>query len=471
MLDKALLERFAAIVGPANALTPDKADLTHYTQENRLIFHGVTPLVLRPANTDEVAAIMRLADETGTAIVPQGGHTGHTAGGAPDESGTQIVVSLERMNRMREIDLAGNTITVEAGMVLQAVQEIAAENERLFPVSLASQGSCQIGGNISSNAGGTGVIAHGNMREQVLGLEVVTPNGEVWDGLRKLRKDNTGYSLRNLFIGAEGTLGIVTAAVLKLSPKPKGREVGFVAVASPQQALDLLNLALGQAGTALTAFELIHRRPLEFALTHAPGSRDPFSERHEWYVLAEISSGRSAEDARGLAEAIFMKALESEMAVDVVLAESLAQQAAFWKLREDMAVAQQYEGGSIKHDISVPVHLIPEFLDRAGAIIASELPEARVVAFGHMGDGNLHYNISQPVDGDREAFLARRDEINDKVYALAVALGGSISAEHGIGRLKRERMAATKSPVEMAMMRAIKNALDPKGIMNPGKVV
>ena len=469
--DTQLLERFAAIIGEANALTPDKTDLTHYTQENRNIYHGVTPLVLRPANAQEVSAIMRLADETGTAIVPQGGHTGHAAGGAPDESGTQVVVSLERMNRLREIDVQGNTITVEAGMVLQTVQEIAAENDRLFPVSLASQGSCQIGGNISSNAGGTGVIAHGNMREQVLGLEVVLPNGDVWEGLRKLRKDNTGYSLRNLFIGAEGTLGIVTAAVLKLSPKPKGREVAFATVTSPQHALDLLNLALGEAGSALTAFELIHRTPLEFALTHAPGSRDPFPEPHEWYVLAEISSGRSAEDARALAEAIFGQALEDEVAVDVVLAENLAQQAAFWKLREDMAVAQTKEGGSIKHDISVPVHLIPEFLEKAGAIIAAEMPDARIVAFGHMGDGNLHYNITQPKDGDGQTFLARRDEINDKVYALGLSLGGSISAEHGIGRLKRERMAAAKSPVEMAMMRTIKAALDPRGIMNPGKVV
>ena len=469
--DRQLLERFSAIVGSSNAIRAEDADLTHYTQENRHIFHGVTPLVLRPGSTEEVSAIMRLAFETGTAIVPQGGHTGHAGGGAPDDSNTQIVVTMERMNRLRAIDIAGNTMTVEAGMVLQQVQETAASHDRLFPLSLASQGSCQIGGNISTNAGGTGVIAYGNTRDLVLGLEAVLPSGDVWNGLRKLRKDNTGYSLKNLFIGAEGTLGIVTAAVLKLFPRPKGREVAFAAVVSPHQALGLLNLALGAAGSGLTAFELIHRRPMEFALEHAPGSRDPFGERHEWYVLAEISSGRSAGDARALAETIFGEALEADLALDAVLAESLAQQTAFWKLREDMAVAQTREGGSIKNDISVPVHLIPEFLDKAAVIVAQELPGARIVAFGHMGDGNLHYNISQPKDGDTAAFLARRTDINDAINALVISLDGSISAEHGIGRLKREVMAATKSSVEMAMMRAVKTALDPTGIMNPGKVV
>ena len=469
--DRALLDRFADVVGPTNALFAVDNDLTHYTQENRNIFHGVTPLVLRPGTTQEVSAIMRLACETGTAIVPQGGHTGHAAGGAPDESGSQIVVSLERMKALRAVDPTGNTMTVEAGMVLQDVQRIAADHDRLFPLSLASQGSCQIGGNISSNAGGVAVLAYGNTRDLVLGLEVVLPNGDIWNGLRKLRKDNTGYSLKNLFIGAEGTLGIVTAAVLKLFAQPAGREVAFVALESPRQALDLFNLAQSRAATALTAFELIHRRPLDFALAHAPGSRDPFAERHEWYVLAEISSGRSAEDARELAETILGEALETGHASDVVLGESLTQRDTFWKLREDMAVAQTKEGGSIKNDISVPVHLIPEFLEKANAIIAREMPDARIVAFGHMGDGNLHYNISQPKDGDTHAFLARREEINHLVNEVVLSLDGSISAEHGIGRLKRDLLAATKSPVEMEMMRAIKKALDPTGIMNPGKVV
>ncbi|MEC9342772.1 MAG: FAD-binding oxidoreductase [Pseudomonadota bacterium] len=469
--DLELLERFAAIVGTANALWPGETDLTPYTQENRHIFEGRTPLVLRPGNTQEVAAIMRLAFETGTAVVPQGGHTGHAGGGAPDDSGGQIVVVLTRMNRLREVDLAGSTMTVEAGMVLQQAQEIADRHDRLFPLALGSQGSCQIGGNISTNAGGTGVIAHGNMREQVIGLEVVLPNGEVWNGLRKLRKDNTGYALKQLFIGAEGTLGIVTAAVLRLLPKPKGREVAYVAVESPRKALDLLNLAQGQAGPALTAFELIHRTPMTFALKHGTGARDPFGAVHDWYVLAEISSGRSAGDARALAESIFGEALEGGLALDVVLAENLGQQAAFWKLREDMVTAQPHEGGSIKNDISVPVHLIPEFLEQAGLAVAAAMPDARIVAFGHMGDGNLHYNISQPEGGDARAFLARREEINALVNTIVLSLDGSISAEHGIGRLKRDLLAATKSPVEMAMMRAVKQALDPTGIMNPGKVV
>ncbi len=469
--DRALLARFADIVGPTNALFAVDNDLTHYTQENRNIVHGVTPLVLRPGTTEEVSAIMRLAFETETPIVPQGGNTGHAAGGVPDESDSQIVISMERMKALREIDPTGNTMTVEAGMVLQDAQRIAAEHDRLFPLSLASQGSCQIGGNISSNAGGVAVLAYGNTRDLVLGLEVVLPNGGVWNGLRKLRKDNTGYSLKNLFIGAEGTLGIVTAAVLKLFAQPAGREVAFIALESPRHALDLFNLAQTRAATALTAFELIHRRPLDFVLEHAPGARDPFPERHQWYVLAEITSGRSAEDARGLAETILSEALETGYAADVVLGESVAQRETLWKLREDMPGTQAREGGSVKNDISVPVHLIPEFLEKANAIMAREMPDARVVAFGHMGDGNLHYNISQPKDGDTQAFLARREEINHLVNEVVLSLDGSISAEHGIGRLKRDLLAATKSPVEMEMMRAIKKALDPTGIMNPGKVV
>jgi len=468
--DAALIERFSAIVGPGNALTPP-ADLTHYTEENRHIFTGRTPLVLRPGSTAEVAAIMALAHETGTAIVPQGGNTGHAAGGSPDETGTQVVVSLERMNKVRDIDLAGNTATVEAGMILQNLQALAASHERLFPLSLASQGSCMIGGNIGSNAGGTGVLAYGNTRELVLGLEVVLPSGDVWNGLKRLKKDNTGYSLRNLFVGSEGTLGIVTAAVVKLFPMPKGREMAFAGLASPKAALELFNLALGLAGPSLTAFELIARRPLDFLLEAMPSVRDPLPTRHDWYVLAEISSGRSAEDARELIETIFAQAIEAGYVEDAALAGSFAQGQAFWKMREDMPGAQAPQGASIKHDISVPVHLVPAFLERADALVMAAMPQARICSFGHMGDGNIHYNVSQPKGGDAKSFMARREELNDIVHALVVSLGGSISAEHGIGRLKRDMLARVKSPVEMAMMRAIKQALDPSGIMNPGKLL
>lgn len=470
MIAEKLLSDFTEIVGARNALT-EKDDLSHYLNENRNIYFGKSSLVLKPGSTQEVSRILRLANETGTEIVPQGGHTGHVGGGAPDESGEQIVVSLERMNRTREIDLSGNTITVDAGVVLQSIRDIAEENDRLFPLSLGSQGSCQIGGNISSNAGGTGVLAYGNTRELVLGVEVVLANGDIWDGLRKLKKDNTGYSLKNLFVGAEGTLGIVTGAVLKLFPAPKGREICWAAVPTSEAALELFQLAQGIAGAGLTGFELVHRTPLEFVLRNVPDSRDPLEQAHEWYVLTEISSGRSAEDARELAEMIFTQAFERELAIDAVLGESLSQRDAFWKLREDMGDAQIPEGASIKHDISVPVHLIPKFLHEAGEIVASIVPNARLCVFGHMGDGNLHYNVSQPLGGDAEEFLSLRDTVNEQVHAFLLSLGGSVSAEHGIGRLKRDLLARTKSETEMAMMRSIKQALDPKGIMNPGKIV
>lgn len=470
MTDKDLIGRFTEIVGAKNALTAQD-DLTHYTHENRHIYTGNTPLVLKPGSTQEVSAIMKLAFETGTAIVPQGGHTGHAGGGVPDESGNQIVLAAERLNRIREIDTDGNTMTVEAGVVLQTIQETADDHDRLFPLSLGSQGSCQIGGNISSNAGGTGVLAYGNTRELVLGLEAVLPNGEIWNGLRKLKKDNTGYALKHLFIGAEGTLGVVTAAVLKLFPKPRGRIVVWAGIETPVAALAVLQSALGAAGSNLTGFELIHRTPLEFVLQSMPGSRDPFGQPHEWYVLAEFSSGQSEADARELAEQVFAGALEEGLVQDAVISGSLAEFAALWKLRDDMGGAQGPQGASIKHDISVPVHCIPDFLERAGPEVKRIVPDARLCVFGHLGDGNLHYNVSQPENGDADAFLARRGEVNAAVHAIITEMDGSISAEHGIGRLKRDLLAQTKSPVELAMMRSVKQALDPGGIMNPGKVI
>ena len=470
ILDPQLVRQFSNLVGEKNALRPP-LDLSRYTVENRGIFSGVTPLVLKPGSTREVAAIVRLAAETGTALVPQGGNTGHAAGATPDMSNTQVVISMERMNAIRDIDLAGSTMTVEAGVILQTIQQKADENGLLFPLSLASQGSCQIGGNVSTNAGGTAVLAYGNTRDLLLGLEVVLPDGHIWNGLRKLKKDNAGYSLRNLFAGAEGTLGIITAVVLKLFPKPAGREVVFAGLQTPSDALALLNMAQATAGNALTTFELMPRIGLDFVLRHVDGQRDPLGEPHPWYVLAEISSGRSQQDATGLAETIFGKAIESGLVGDAVIAGSIARQRALWSIRETLPGAQKPEGGSIKHDVSVPVHAVPEFLERAGEIIGEMLPGARVCAFGHMGDGNIHYNISQPVGDDEKQFLEHRLEVNDRIHALVLAMNGSISAEHGIGQMKREMLAATKSAEELDLMRKIKAAIDPLGIMNPGKLL
>lgn len=469
-LDPALLERFSAIVGKANALGRGD-DLTRYTQENRHIFSGKTELVLRPGTSEEVAAIVRLANETRTAIVPQGGNTGHSAGAQPDESGEQVIVSLERMNRIREVDPEANTMTVEAGVILEVIQNEAERHDRLFPLALASQGSCQIGGNLSTNAGGVAVLSHGNARDLVLGLEVVTASGEIWSGLRKLKKDNTGYDLRDLFIGAEGTLGIITAAVLKLLPRPRGRVAAYAGMASPEAALSLLKHAQAFAGRTLTAFEFMPRFGLQATLAGFETLRDPLANPHEWYVLLEISSNRSEEDARTIMEEILSGAIEHGEVADAVIAQSESQRQAFWAIREWMPATQKQLGGSIKNDISVPVHRVPEFLGRAAPAVHAIDPGARIFAFGHLGDGNIHYNVSQPEGAAEDWYLTMREPINAAINALVIAMEGSISAEHGIGKLKRDLLISTKQPVELEMMRAIKRALDPNSIMNPGKVL
>jgi len=469
-LDAGLIDRFIEVVGTKNALTVED-DRTRYTEENRFIFKGVTPLVLKPGNTEEVAAIVRLANETGTAIVPQGGNTGHAAGAQPDESGDQIVVSLERMNAIREIDPQANTMVVEAGVILETLQQTADGQDRLFPLSLSSQGSCQIGGNISTNAGGVAVLSYGNTRNLVLGLEVVTAAGDIWNGLRKLKKDNTGYDLRDLFIGAEGTIGIITAATVKLFPKPKGRVAAFAGLASVSDCLALLQQAQALAGKSLTGFEFMPSIGME-SVTHAFETvRNPLAGKHDWYVLMEISSTRSEQDAMEMSESLLHDAQEARIISDAVVAQNESQRQAFWEIRELMPASQKMLGGSIKHDISVPVHLVPEFLERAEPLVHSVDPGARIFAFGHMGDGNIHYNVSQPEDAGDDWYLTKRELINDPVHQLVVAMGGSISAEHGIGKLKRDLLAETKSPVELEMMRSIKRALDPNNIMNPGKVV
>lgn len=466
----ALLARFTAILGEKNALT-DPGDIAPYLAEPRDLFHGRAAMVLRPGSTEEVSKILALATETGTPIVPQGGNTGLVGGQIPDMSGRALIVSMARMNRIREIDAASNTITAEAGVVLQRLREAADEAGRLFPLSLGAQGSCQIGGNLSSNAGGTGALVHGSARDLCLGVEVVLPTGEVLDDLRKLKKDNTGYDLKNLFIGAEGTLGIITAAVLKLVPKPKGRELAWIGLESPAAALELFLRASDRAGTALTAFELCAHNALDFVLRHREGAADPLGGAHPWYVLAEISSGRSAEDARVLMEEILADGLEAGLLRDAAVAQNLAQQAAFWLMREEMSWAQKPEGASIKHDISVPVAAIPAFIEKAGDAVARIAPTARVVCFGHMGDGNLHYNVSQPVGADRGGFLALYRDMNDAVHTMVHEFGGSFSAEHGIGSMKRDELARTAPPVALDLMRRIKQTFDPAGIMNPGKLI
>ncbi len=468
--DQALLDRFALIVGENNAFrTAD--DIAPFVTERRGLFPGSSGLVLKPGDTSEVAQILTLASETGTPVVPQGGNTGLVGGQIPDRSGRAIILSLSRLNRIREIDADNNTITVEAGVVLQTLQDAAESADRFFPLSLGSQGSCQIGGNLSSNAGGTGVLAFGNARELCLGVEVVLPSGEILDDLRKLKKDNTGYDLKNLFVGAEGTLGVITAAVMKLFPKPRGKEVAWLALQSPAAALDFFQLALDSAGSALTAYELIERTPFDFALRHIQGTPNPLAEMYPWYALVEISSNRSSEDAADVMQSILEQGLEAGQVLDAAIGGSIAQQDALWQMREALSDAQAPEGGSIKHDISVPVSLIPEFIDRAGKAVATVVPNARVVCFGHMGDGNLHYNVSQPVGADRDEFLSHYRAVNTPVHDIVRELGGSISAEHGIGQLKRNEFLATAPPVGIDLMRRIKSTFDPAGIMNPGKVI
>ncbi|MBV2183999.1 MAG: FAD-binding oxidoreductase [Rhizobium sp.] len=464
------LRTFVEIVGAANALT-DAADIAPYLIESRGLYHGSSPLVLKPGSTQEVSAILKLASETGTPIVPAGGRTGHVGGHVPREGASDVVLSLERMNRIREIDTAADVIVADGGAILADIQKAAEENGRIFPLSLGSEGSCRIGGNLSTNAGGTAVLAYGNARQLCLGLEVVLPTGEIWDGLRRLKKDNSGYDLRDLFIGAEGTLGIITGAVLKLYPQPRGRQVAFAAVSTPQDALALFERASLLCGTALTGFELMPRIGIDFTTRHIPGVRDPLSSPHPWYVLIDLSTSDSASTAEQMIDALLAEAFEAGLVKDAAIASSMAQQKAFWHLRESMSEAQKPEGGSIKHDVSVPLSRVPRFLAEADAAVLALIPDARICAFGHLGDGNIHYNISQPVGADKAAFIARWREVNAVVHAVVHAHGGSISAEHGVGQLKRDELIASRPAIETELMNRIKQAFDPAGIMNPGKMV
>lgn len=467
-VDPRLIPGLRAIVGERYVLI-DEAAVAPHLVEWRHLYRGACACVVKPANTADVAAIVQLCGQLNAAIVPQGGNTGLVGGQIPFDSGA-VVLSLARLDRLRSIDPQSNAMTVEAGMTLRAAQDAAAAADRLFPLSLASEGSCLIGGNIATNAGGTAVLAYGNMRDLVLGLEVVLADGRIWNGLRALRKDNTGYDLKNLFIGSEGTLGIVTAAVLKLFPKPRAQETAFIGVETPEAALGLLNSALARAGRGLTTYELMPRFGVDIVLKHAPGSRDPLSARYPWYVLMEVSSGQE-EPLRPFIEGILEEGIASGLVKDAALADSLEQRRALWRLREAMSEVQSLEGGSIKHDVAVPVHLVPQFLTEALAMVNALIPGCRPCAFGHAGDGNIHFNISQPEGADRDAFIARWEEVNAAVHRVVARLNGSISAEHGIGLLKREALVEVKEPVELDLMRQIKGLLDPTGLMNPGKVV
>ena len=466
-IDPALLSHFAAIVGDKYAITDPSAQAP-YLVEMRDLFRGHSPMVLRPGSVAEVSAVLKLANETGTAIVPQGGNTGLVGGQIPHHN--EIVLSLNRLDRIREVDPTSYTITCEAGVTLRRAREAAAAVDRLYPQLLPSEGTCTIGGNLSTNAGGTAAIAHGIARAHALGLEVVLADGRVLNNLNKLKKDNTGYDLKNLFIGAEGTLGVITAAVLRLVPRPRSVETAFAGVASAEAALELLVIAQERTGGDVTSFEIMTREGIELVLRYGQGCRDPLASPHAWYVLMELSS-QQREGLREVLEAVLAEGLERGLIHDATIAESLEQARAFWRVREMFGEVQRFAGGSIKHDISVPVAAVPAFIKEAGAAVTALIPGARPLPFGHLGDGNIHYNVNQPVGADKEEFLKRWDDVNATVFAVVKKYGGSISAEHGVGVMKRDLLPTVKDPVALDLMRNLKRLLDPNGILNPGKVL
>ncbi len=466
-LPDGLLDRLANIVGPGGLVT-DVADMGPYIAEQRDLYRGETPCIVRPASTEEVSRVVKTCHDAGVAIVPQGGNTG-LCGGAVASG--EVIVSLTRMNRVREVDPVNFTMTVDSGCVLSSLQEVAEEHDRLFPLSLGAEGSCQIGGNLSTNAGGTTVIRYGNTRELTLGLEVVLPNGDIWDGLTGLRKNNTGYDLKHLFIGAEGTLGIITGAVVKLFPRPRVRSTAFIALRDLEDVLEVLGRARKASGDTVSGFELIPRICIDISIRHTEGNFEFLEGRHEWYALIEFESSEECLDLGAAMENFLAEAYEDGLVVDATIARSDSQRGQFWFLREAMVLSQKPEGASIKNDVSVPISKVPQFISEANAAVGEMYPGIRPLAFGHVGDGNVHYNLSQPVDGDPQEFLDRWDEITSRVADIALVMRGSFSAEHGIGKLKVHDLATRKSAVELNMMRAIKKTLDPSGLMNPGKVL
>jgi FAD/FMN-containing dehydrogenase len=464
------LEQLRRICGQAHVLT--EGDLSAWEVDWRKRSYGKALAVVRPGNAEEVAQVVKACLTARVSLVPQGGNTGLVVGSTPDDSGTQVVLSLQRLRAVREIDAANLTITVEAGCVLQHLQEAALQAGFLFPLSLAAEGSCTIGGNLATNAGGTQVLRYGNARELCLGLEVVTAAGEVWHGLSGLRKDNTGYDLRDLFIGSEGTLGVITAATLKLYPLPAARLTAWAAVASMDEAVALLGLAQQHLGASLTGFEVMGQFALSLVVKHFAQLKVPFHDSAAFGVLLECSDQESEAHARALFERLLEAALSKGCVSDAVVAESLAQARQLWHVRESIPLAQAEEGLNIKHDISVPVSRIPDFVRETDALLQKEIPGVRLVNFGHLGDGNLHYNVQAPAGVDAQAFLREHeDEVNTLVFDTVQRFGGSISAEHGVGTLKVSKLEQHKSPVALGLMRSIKTALDPHKLMNPGKVL
>ena len=465
----AVLDALRGAVGAAHVLTD--GDLSAWELDWRKRWRGRALAVVRPGSTAEVAAVVRACAAHGTSLVPQGGNTGLVGGGVPDASGTQVLLSLMRLSRVRTIDAANLTMTAEAGCVLQAVQDAAAAQGLLYPLSLAAEGSCTIGGTLATNAGGTQVLRYGNARELCLGLEVVTPAGEIWDGLAGLRKDNTGYALRDLYIGSEGTLGVITAAVLKLHPAPAAQCTALAACDSPAAAVALLQLAQARLGAGLTGFELMGRFALELVERHFPALPRPLAPS-PWTVLLELSDTEGETQARARFEALLEAAFVAGTISDAAIAESMQQSRQLWHLRESIPLAQAEEGLNIKHDIALPVSRIPAFVAATDAALERAFPGVRLVDFGHLGDGNLHYNVQCPAGGDAAAFLREQEEaVNALVYDAVLAHGGSISAEHGVGALKRDTLPHYKSAVALDLMRAVKRALDPQGLMNPGRVL
>ncbi len=462
-----LLQRFAAIVGEKYAIT-DPQMQEPFLVEMRDLFRGQTPVILRPGSVEEVSKILQLANETKTAIVPQGGNTGLVGGQIPHHN--EMVLSLTRLDKIRNVDPVSNTMTVEAGVTLQRARGAAADAGRLYPQLLPSEGTCTIGGNLSTNAGGVAAVAHGIARSHAVGLEVVLADGRVLNALNKLKKDNTGYDLRNLFIGAEGTLGIITAAVLKLVPRPRSMETAFAGVTSPQAAVDLLGIAMERSGGDVTSFEMMLRDGVEAVVKHDSVSRNPLAKPYPWYVLIELSS-QARSGLRDTMEEILAEGMHRGLVTDATIAESLDQAKAFWRIREMFGEVQRHLGGSVKHDISVPVASIPAFIEEANAAVVKLIPGARPMPFGHVGDGNIHYNVNQPIGADKTQFLARWGDVNKVVFAVVKKYGGSISAEHGVGVMKRDILPEYKDPVAMELMRALKKMLDPNGILNPGKVL
>lgn len=461
------LEKIREKLGTA-ACVEDAAGLEAYNTEWRGHFKGTATFVAKPANTEEVAFVVRTCAEAGIPVVPVGGNTGLVGGAVADD---EVVISTERLNRIEAVDTVNGTMTVGAGCILADIQKAADEADKLFPLSLAAEGSCRIGGNLSTNAGGTNVLRYGNARDLVLGLEVVLPSGEIWNGLKGLRKDNTGYELKHLFMGAEGTLGIITRAVLKLFPKPRQHQTAMIALDGVDNVIRLFARASDAVGDALTAFEYMNRASLAVTCEHTDGVRDPFESAHDAYVLMELTSPRTGSDLRDAMENFLEAAFEAGEIEDAVFAESGQQMDELWQIRETIPEAQGHEGASIKNDVSIPVSLMPEFLRKADAMVESVIPGIRPMTFGHIGDGNLHYNLTQPSDMERGAYMDKWHDVTDPLNDLVHEMDGSFSAEHGVGKLKREELVRYSPPAEVDLMRKIKAAIDPNGIMNPGKVL